>query len=87
MENTIVRSICGFCHTNCGVRVHVQGGRIARIEGDPEHPVNRGYLCPKAQAIKPQLESDQRLKFPLKRTGGDSRESPGMRPSILPRIS
>lgn len=70
MENNVVRSMCGFCHANCGVRIHVQEGKISRIEGDPDHPVNRGYLCPKAQAIKPLLESEDRLKFPLKKTKG-----------------
>jgi anaerobic selenocysteine-containing dehydrogenase len=70
MENKIFRSICGFCHTNCGVNIHVKDGAISRIEGDPEHPVNRGYLCPKAQAIKPLLESEERLKYPLMKTKG-----------------
>jgi len=70
MASRIVRSLCGFCHTNCGVNIHVTGGRISRIEGDKEHPVNSGYLCSKAQAIKPLLESEQRLKFPLKKTKG-----------------
>jgi anaerobic selenocysteine-containing dehydrogenase len=70
MESNTVRSICGFCHTNCGVRIHVKDGTISRIEGDPEHPVNRGYLCPKAQAIKPLLESEDRLTYPLMKTKG-----------------
>jgi anaerobic selenocysteine-containing dehydrogenase len=70
MTNKIIRSICGFCHSNCGVKVHVSDGRISRVEGDPDHPMNRGYLCPKAGAIKPLVESENRLKFPLKKTKG-----------------
>lgn len=70
MSKQIVTSICGFCHANCGLKVHMENGRIARVEGDQDHPVNRGYLCPKAQGIKPQLESEERLKFPLKKTKG-----------------
>ncbi|HEY3278465.1 MAG TPA: molybdopterin-dependent oxidoreductase [Syntrophorhabdaceae bacterium] len=65
-----VRSICGFCHSNCGIKVYVRDGKVLRVEGDPDHPVNKGYLCPKARAIKPMLESEQRLKFPLRRTKG-----------------
>jgi anaerobic selenocysteine-containing dehydrogenase len=68
MAEKIVRSLCGFCHANCGIKVRVQDGKITRIEGDPDNPVNRGYLCPKAQALKPMLESADRLKFPLKKT-------------------
>ena len=43
-------------------------GKILSVEGDPEHPVNKGYLCLKAKGIKPLVESEQRLKFPLKKT-------------------
>src|SRR5271157_5754783 len=70
MKDKVVRSLCGFCHANCGVRVHIRDGRVSRIEGDADHPVNKGYLCPKAQAIKPMLESKERLRFPLKKTEG-----------------
>ena len=68
MAEKIIKSLCGFCHSNCGIIVRVQNGKITRIEGDPDNPVNRGYLCPKAQAIKPMLESEERLKSPLKKT-------------------
>ena len=70
MTSKILRSICGFCHSNCGLKVHVSNGRISRVEGDPDHPMNRGYLCSKAGAIKPLVESEERLKFPLKKTKG-----------------
>ncbi len=70
MKEKVVRSMCGFCHANCGIKVHFLNGKITRIEGDPDHPSNRGYLCPKAQAIKPMLESGERLKYPLKKTTG-----------------
>jgi anaerobic selenocysteine-containing dehydrogenase len=46
----------------------MQKGRISSVEGDPDHPMNKGYLCPKAGGIKPLIESDERLKFPLKKT-------------------
>jgi anaerobic selenocysteine-containing dehydrogenase len=70
MADTIFRSICGFCHSSCGLKIHVRNGKISRIEGDPDHPVNKGYLCSKAGAIKPLVESEERLKFPLKKTKG-----------------
>ena len=70
MADTIFRSICGFCHSSCGLKIHVRNGKIYRIEGDPDHPANKGYLCSKAGAIKPLVESEERLKFPLKKTKG-----------------
>lgn len=70
MPEKVVRSLCGFCHANCGIKVRVQDGKVTRIEGDRENPVNRGYLCPKAQALKPMLESEDRLKSPLKKMKG-----------------
>jgi anaerobic selenocysteine-containing dehydrogenase len=68
VEKRVFKSICGFCHSNCGLKIHVQGGKISHIEGDPDHPVNKGYLCSKSRAIKPLVESEDRLKFPLKKT-------------------
>jgi anaerobic selenocysteine-containing dehydrogenase len=70
MKDKVVNTICGFCHTNCGVKVYVQNGRIVKIEGDPDHPVNRGHLCVKAAGIKELVESEDRLKYPLKKTKG-----------------
>ena len=70
MTDKILRSICGFCHCSCGLKIHMQDGRISSVEGDPDHPMNKGYLCLKARAIKPLIESEERLKFPLKRTKG-----------------
>lgn len=68
MKDRIFRTICGFCHTNCGLMVTVRDGKINSVEGDPDHPVNRGYLCIKAQAIKNLVESKHRLECPLKKT-------------------
>ncbi len=70
MKDEVVRSLCGFCHANCGILVHLRDGRVSRVEGDEEHPLNKGYLCPKAQALKPMLESKDRLTFPRKKTNG-----------------
>ncbi len=65
----IVRSTCGMCFGACGVRVHVSGGRVVRVEGDPESPVNRGVICPKGRASAEYLYHPERLTHPLKRTG------------------
>ncbi|MEN8377114.1 MAG: hypothetical protein ABFS34_16950 [Gemmatimonadota bacterium] len=36
---------CRFCGTGCHVQVGVEGGKVVRLEGDPDHPVTRGFLC------------------------------------------
>ncbi len=68
MEEKTYRSICQFCHTNCGIVVHRHAGGTLSVEGDPEHPVNRGRCCPKAAAIPGVISSEDRLKVPLRKT-------------------
>jgi len=42
-----VPTICTFCGVGCGIICHVQDGVIVNTEGDPDHPINQGTLCPK----------------------------------------
>ena len=65
----VVRSICGGCHNNCGILAHVKDGILNYIEGDPEHPFNRGTICPKGQAMLDTVYSPYRIKKPMKRVG------------------
>jgi thiosulfate reductase/polysulfide reductase chain A len=65
-----IRSICQACHCNCGVIVHVKDGKVNRVTGDPGHPMNKGFICVKGQAQPDLLYHPDRLKYPLKRTGG-----------------
>lgn len=66
---TQVRTTCGNCHNNCGVIANIQDGVIVSFEGDPEHPFNRGALCPKGQAFVDVVYSPDRLKYPMMRVG------------------
>lgn len=68
-ETKVVRSCCRACIHNCGVLVHVQNGRVVKIEGDPEYPMSRGALCAKGLAGIQALYHPNRLKYPLKRVG------------------
>ena len=43
----VVRTVCQGCHSECGVRVHVDDGRVTKIKPDPDHPSSRGYICVK----------------------------------------
>ena len=63
------KSACRTCHGGCGVLVHVENGKVVKIQGDPESPLNRGRLCPKGMASIELLYHPDRLKHPLKRAG------------------
>jgi len=65
----LVRSTCGICQIGCGILAHVDKGRVIRIEGDPQSPLNKGALCPKGLASLEYLYHPDRLRRPLKRLG------------------
>jgi len=56
-------------HGGCGILAHVEGGRIKKIEGDPDCPLNHGTICAKGLAQIERLNHPDRLVYPLKRTG------------------
>src|SRR4030042_3736130 len=66
----IVRSVCQACHCECGVLVHLEKGKVTKIEGDAAHPMNRGLICIKGRSQPELLYHPERLKVPLKQVGG-----------------
>lgn len=66
-------TVCNFCSCGCGMVVHVKDGKILNLEGDPDHIVNEGSLCPKGAAMKAAHESPERLTKPLFRASGSDR--------------
>jgi anaerobic selenocysteine-containing dehydrogenase len=67
--DSVVKSHCRNCHGGCGVLVYVQGGRIAKIAGDPDCPINHGTLCSKGLASTQLVYHPDRLTYPVKRVG------------------
>jgi len=65
----VVRTICGDCSRNCGVLVHVEDGRVIKIEGNPDYPANQGMICPKGIAATQHVYHPDRLVHPMKRIG------------------
>jgi anaerobic selenocysteine-containing dehydrogenase len=65
----VAQTTCYMCACRCGINVHLQDGAIRYIEGNPDHPVNRGVLCAKGSAGIMQHYSPARLRKPLLRTG------------------
>lgn len=64
-----VNTICQSCYFYCGLKVHREGNRIVRIDGLPEHSVNRGTICAKGLAAQQLVTDPKRLTQPLRRVG------------------
>ncbi|MCG8545989.1 MAG: molybdopterin-dependent oxidoreductase, partial [Alphaproteobacteria bacterium] len=58
-----------MCACRCGIKVHLKDGSVRYIEGNPNHPVNKGVLCAKGSAGIMHLNSPARLTKPLRRIG------------------
>ncbi|HEX4866045.1 MAG TPA: nitrate reductase [Acidimicrobiales bacterium] len=59
-----VRSTCGYCSVGCGMLLGVKGDEVVTVAGDPDHPVNRGRLCPKGLSEHHILTAPGRLLTP-----------------------
>ena len=58
------------CPDTCGIVATVSGGRVTRIQGDPDHPVTRGFLCHRTNQFLRRQHDPARLTRPLMRRGG-----------------
>ncbi len=74
---TETRNTCTYCAVACGILIYSTGDRaknakasIIHIEGDPDHPVNRGTLCPKGAALLDVVHSPTRVTYPMYRAAG-----------------
>jgi formate dehydrogenase major subunit len=77
MRTTETRNTCPYCSVGCGIIMYTLGDKaknvvsgIVHIEGDPDHPVNRGTLCPKGAGLLDFVHSPNRLKYPEIREPG-----------------
>ncbi|MFN3549922.1 MAG: molybdopterin oxidoreductase family protein [Mesorhizobium sp.] len=67
--DTVRKTTCYMCACRCGINVHLKDGKIRYIEGNRDHPVNRGVLCAKGSAGIMQHYAPARLDGPMLRTG------------------
>jgi formate dehydrogenase major subunit len=77
---TETRNTCPYCSVGCGILMYSLGDKaknspaeIIHIEGDPDHPVNRGTLCPKGAGLLDFVHSPNRLKYPEYRAPGSDK--------------
>jgi anaerobic selenocysteine-containing dehydrogenase len=64
---------CYMCACRCGIRVHLRNGEVRYIDGNPEHPLNKGVICAKGSSGIMKQQSPARLTVPLKRKPGSAR--------------
>ena len=69
VSDEIRKTTCYMCACRCGIDVHMKDGKVAYIEGNRDHPVNKGVLCAKGSAGIMQVNAPSRLRHPLKRVG------------------
>ena len=69
VSDEIKKTTCYMCACRCGINVHVRDNKIRYIEGNKDHPINKGVLCAKGSAGIMQHYSPARLKSPMKRIG------------------
>ncbi len=63
-----IPTTCGYCSVGCGMFIGVKNGRAVSVRGNPDHPVNRGTLCPKGLSEHEMLHVAARARHPLLRT-------------------
>ncbi|MBV8201142.1 MAG: twin-arginine translocation signal domain-containing protein [Acidobacteria bacterium] len=74
---TETRSTCPYCSVSCGVIIYTLGDKaknvtsqVVHVEGDPDHPINRGTLCPKGSSLEQDILNPRRLTKPQVRKPG-----------------
>jgi len=79
-RTTETRSTCPYCSVSCGVIIHTIGDKaknvtpqVVHVEGDPDHPINRGTLCPKGSSLEQDIMNERRLLKPQVRRPGSDR--------------
>jgi formate dehydrogenase major subunit len=77
---TETRNTCTYCSVACGIIIYSKGdlkkgekAEITHIEGDVDHPTNRGTLCPKGAALLDVVRAETRLKYPMVRKPGSDK--------------
>ena len=71
----VVHRNCTICEATCGIDVHLEGGVVGRIAGDPLDPFSGGRICPKVVGMRGLQEDPDRLRKPLVKHGGTWREA------------
>src|ERR1700691_2299737 len=78
-RTTETRSTCPYCAVSCGIIIHTIGDKaknvtpqVVHVEGDPDHPINRGTLCPKGASLMQDILNERRVLSPKVRRPGST---------------
>jgi len=66
------RTTCQYCGVSCGILAYTENGKVTEVEGNPDHPISKGGLCPKGSLMMELANSDDRLTKPMHRGPGES---------------
>jgi anaerobic selenocysteine-containing dehydrogenase len=72
-DTEVKTTTCYMCACRCGIRVHLRDGQVRYIDGNPDHPINKGVICAKGSAGIMKQVSPARLTQPLLRRPGSER--------------
>jgi molybdopterin guanine dinucleotide-containing S/N-oxide reductase-like protein len=88
MQQKIVHAACPHdCPDACGVLITVEDGRATRIQGDPKHPVTRGFLCAKVAKYLDRVYSPDRVLYPMRRRKSAPKGAGHKGPADFERVS
>lgn len=80
LRSTETRNTCTYCSVGCGLLMYSLGdgsmnakSALFHVEGDPDHPVSRGALCPKGAGLLDYVHSEGRLRYPEYRAPGSDK--------------
>lgn len=69
-QKGVFHAVCPLdCPDQCGLLLHKEDGKIVKVEGDPQHPITKGHICNKVRNMTERIYDENRLQYPLKRTG------------------
>lgn len=68
----IRKTVCPICDKGCGIDAYIKDGKIIKIEGSMDHPVNKGYLCPRGISARAHIYKEDRILYPMRRVGARS---------------
>lgn len=66
----VIKSDCILCVAGCGIDAYVEDGKLVKVTGMAEHPLNKGGLCPRGENLVEYANAPDRLKYPMKKVNG-----------------
>lgn len=70
-DTKVTKTVCMLCFMVCGINAHVKDGKLIKVEGMEENPLNRGVLCPKGKNLPEYVYSSERIKYPMQKVNGN----------------